>query len=142
MEDKEFMLIEYQKSAEMYSRGVDIGFSATKNFLILNGILVTAFQLQNSSGGGLDLIKRIQILAPWAGLVLSVVYLLCVSPYQSHLKNCLVRCVEIEEKFGGFLFTRNNQISGRKIHTGIFLYAISLVFIAAWLFFIVLSLKA
>jgi hypothetical protein len=141
MEDKEFAFVEYQKSAEMYSRGVDIGFSATQNFLILNGILITTFQLQNTPGGGLAIIERIQTMAPWAGLLLSFAYLLCVSPYQSHLDNCLERCIEIEKNYGGLLFTRNHQISKRKIHTGLLLYGVALASIVTWVFFIYFSIE-
>jgi hypothetical protein len=139
MEDKEFALVEYQKSAEMYSRGVDIGFSATQNFLILNGILITTFQLQSTAGGGFAMIERIQSLAPWAGLLLSLGYLFCVSPYQSHLNNCLERCIEIEAKYGGLLFTRNHRISNRKIHTGLLLYVVAVASISTWMFFIYVS---
>jgi hypothetical protein len=126
-------LIEYQEAAKSYANGVEVGFSTSKNLLVLNSVFAAIYQTNVGSENSDSHIIYLQNNVPYLGMLLAVFLALCIRPYYRHLNNCLARCVELESQFGGQLFSRNQKIGRRKINTETILFLLSAAIFLGWM---------
>lgn len=133
------MRTEYHEAATSYANGVEIGFSTTKAFFAINGVLITIHQTPLDLVNNSEVIQYLQSLAPYFGVFVSLILGLFVSLYFKHLNNCLNRCCEIEDMFGGELFSENRKIAGRFLNTQSILFLFSGAGFSVWLYLLYLS---
>ncbi len=133
LRNEQFLLTEYHEAATSYANGVDIGFSTTKTFVAIHGVLLTVQVSPTAGADGLEIVKTIQMVAPVFGMLTSLLLLALISLYFHHLNNCLDRCCQIEALFGGKLFTGNQAVPKQKgPNTGNALYVIAMCAFLLW----------
>lgn len=134
MQDKDFLLVEYQEAAKSYANGVDIGFSSAKHFIVINGIFIALFNTPEKIIESSLTMQNFLMLTPGFGVFIAIILFLFTNHYFNHLNNCLDRCVSIEERFGGNLFSGNSDITKKKINTHFILKTIALLFGVLWIY--------
>jgi hypothetical protein len=116
----EFKLVEYKETAAAYFKGVEIGISFIKLYLLINGALLGAMAFSNSSSPGIanDLgvgayLNQIGLthITPWVGLLFSILLFGIVPFYRNQLNGCSSRCAEIERELEGKLFSKIQSVS-------------------------------
>ena len=130
--NQDFLMIEYQESAKSYSNGVDIGFSMTKYFLAANGVLITMQQAPLELVSSSETAQYLQNIAPLFGVLAGLILACFINLYFNHLGNCLTRCCQIEQNFGGRLFRGNSEVGESKINTKLVLWFFAIVSLAFW----------
>jgi len=135
-DNQDFLLAEYHEAATSYANGVDIGFNTTKTFFAVNGILITLQQTPEELVNNSQIVGYFQTVAPFFGLLTSVILGLFVSLYFKHLDNCRDRCSEIEKIYGGKLFSRNAKVAGPIVNTNNILFIFALFTFCGWAYFL------
>jgi hypothetical protein len=108
-----FAQIEYSEACKAYFHGVEIGYTMVKHFATVNALLVVVIgylATMEVKNAFLPSPTDLARLVPWLGIFFSLGLGALVPHYWKHVSNCRDRCSEIEDKFGGRLFSRLKEI--------------------------------
>jgi hypothetical protein len=104
-DQKSFAFTEYHEAANAYFKGVDIGYTAVKSYITINGLFAALIgALADPKPGIMSSLGEMVKLVPWFAVVASLALVACVGHYNRHLENCRNRCEEIEIEYGGRFF--------------------------------------
>ena len=106
---KEFALAEYHEAANAYFKGVGIGYTTVGSYIAINGLFAALLSTPGALAAGSPMVR----LVPLFAIIVSIALLAALPYYFNHLENCRKRCEEIENSYGGKLFTNLGKIGNR-----------------------------
>lgn len=128
----DFFLVEYQIASEQYRNGVELGMSVIKALITLNGLLLAAVAAVTQAEIQLLGAHYIVYISVTFGFIISTFTAIILPYYFQKLAACEARCIQIENDFGGKLFTdMAGTKNPRKVYYGLLLVCI--FFATIWL---------